>query len=86
MPKKRDRRGRSARSAQQAQLPRRGNRVPFLIITLLAAFATLALVVAGFLNYSTPTTAPAVAPTFVPITTPQALSAPWVPLGIVFLS
>ena len=83
MPKKRDRRGKVARSTPQNVGPRRGNRLLYIFIMLLTALSMMALVVAGFLNYSAPTASPSAAPTVVPITTPRAMITPQLPFAVV---
>jgi hypothetical protein len=61
MGKKRGRAGRSDRATRDKLTIRRSRRNHFLIISLLTVLASLALVIAGFLSYSTP--APVTAPT-----------------------
>ncbi len=61
MGKKRGRAGRSDRANREKLTIRRSKRNHFIIISVLTALASLALVIAGFLSYSTP--APVTAPT-----------------------
>ncbi|MGH2458102.1 MAG: hypothetical protein ACRDIY_04470 [Chloroflexota bacterium] len=72
MTKKRARRGRVVRTTEEKLTIRRGKRHHFVIISVLVALASVALVVAGFLSYSVPSNSPAPSPT---------ISAPAGPLG-----
>ncbi|HVB97097.1 MAG TPA: hypothetical protein VNG11_05150 [Chloroflexota bacterium] len=84
MPKRRERRGKSTRATPQTAGPRRSNRLLYIVIMLLTALSMMALVVAGFLNYSTPSVAPGLTPTLVPIATPRAIVAPQLPIVVTF--
>lgn len=67
MGKNRRNRGAAVRASQEKLRIRRGKRHHFLIISVLTALASLALLAAGFLNYSPPTTSPAATPAPTPI-------------------
>src|SRR5579875_3198596 len=51
---KRQRRRTASRGGKTTSFPRRARRAHYLIITLLTALASLALLVAGYLGFSTP--------------------------------
>jgi hypothetical protein len=70
MPKKRGRKS-SNRVNQDTLIIRRGHRTRFVIISVLTAIASIALLVAGFLNFAEPTPQPAVTTTVVAPTAPQ---------------
>ena len=55
---------------------RRGKRRHFIIISVLVALSSLALVVAGFLSYSVPSGAPAVTPTIAVPSSPLGWTQP----------
>jgi hypothetical protein len=54
LPRKRSRRA-ANRAARDTIVARRGHRTRVIILGVIAAFATLALLIAGFFSYATPT-------------------------------
>ena len=70
MGKKRARRARVVRTTDEKLTIRRGRRHHFIVISVLVALSSLALIVAGFLSYSVPSNSQAPTPTFVAPSTP----------------
>ncbi len=71
MGKKRGRPGRADRATREKLVIRRSKRSHFIIISVLTALASLALIIAGFLSFSTPTPVTAPTPTIAVPLTPQ---------------
>lgn len=76
MGKTRRRRGGTTRTTQEKLAIRKGKRHRFIIISVLTALASLALLIAGFLNFSTPTTLPPANPTVAAPAIPRGLAMP----------
>jgi len=81
MGKRRGRRGNADRAVREKLTIRRGKRHHFILISVLTALASLALLMAGFLNFSAPAGAPVASPTVQAPVAPQGEVKP--PLALV---
>lgn len=70
MSKKRSGRARLVRTTDEKLTIRRGKRHHFVVISVLVALSSLALIVAGFLSYSVPSNSQVPTPTVVAPSTP----------------